>query len=186
MKISIPRIAIMLDLETLDTKPTALVTQIAFETRDLETNETIYKLELLPLTDRKNQPSATMDISTFQWWMSQDLELFKRLLFDQGHTEVELCRREVSSFIKNSVNSLWESALWANPANFDFPILYNMLGEQPWDHQRVRCFRSLQRTLDKDRNLAPVNTGMKHDAVDDVAWQLDYLHNIYKAASKEG
>lgn len=186
MQVHIPRYAIGLDLETLDTRPTALVTQIGLVLSDLSTGVILEELEILPLLDRRNQPRATVDANTIQWWFGQDQDLFKHVLFGGTRLGIDHVKTEVRRFFALAKDQTYSGdiAFWAGPADFDFPILYNMVGEQVWDHNMVKCFRTLRKALDKDRKHAPENS-KAHDAMSDAAWMLGYLYNLRKLAYPE-
>lgn len=183
MNFHIPRLSIMLDTETLDTKTTALVTQIAFHAMDLETGEVTGRLELFPMLTRAEQPRATISTDTFQWWAGQSRDLFQYLLFPPTPSSVDECRAVIRDFLHQQICSLHpdEYALWAGPADFDFPILSNMLGGPCWDHMHVRCFRTIRKTIDPRGVLRPERSSVKHNAVADAENQNEHLRNIYHA-----
>lgn len=183
MNFHIPRLSIMLDTETLDTKATALVTQIAFHAMDLETGEVTGRLELFPMLTRAEQPRATVSTDTFQWWAGQSADLFKYLIFPPTASSTAECRSEIRDFLQSQIDGMphEEYALWAGPADFDFPILANMLGEPCWDRMRVRCFRTLRKVLDPRGALRSESIGIEHNAAADAENQNAYLRNIYRA-----
>ena len=166
--------AIMLDLETMDTKPTAAILSIGACSFDPEhTNEA----DELPTFERRitlvsNEAlGRTFSASTIQWWLQQpkaaqqslyegDLISLKQALFD----------------LRAWINALSPTPhrLWAKDPDFDNNILadaFGALGEPPlFKYWQTRSVRTVVELGYPDGD-APAMAGTKHSAVEDAVWQ---------------
>jgi len=177
--------AIMIDIETLSLKPTALVTQIGFCAANLITGE--HLIAPTNLWVSAVQPRGVIDLDTVRWWMLQSEEA-RKAVFDLGPKEsrqrehtpdeafVEL--REAFDYLGGKDAGV---TVWASPVGFDLPILTNLWdGQKPWPYNHERDLMTLYKMLDPRGLLKPANA-LEHDAASDAKAQMDNLIAIIKA-----
>lgn len=171
---------IMLDLETLSTRPDAAIIQIGavlFEPvygGKILNNKPFNKFTLL------QDGQGTIDTSTFAWWLQQPhAPRVGKALEEQG----VILADALSDFIKwpQEAHGLgWDAigGIWAKPSNFDIAILHSAFArhgvEPPWDHRSTRCSRTLFETTGGAPEIDW--TGLvAHDAFDDALGQAMQL-----------
>lgn len=167
-------IHVSLDLETLSTRPDAVILSIgaaAMVDGELTTFVTFCGI---PQDDRHVEP-ATID-----WWMKQG---------DLWHQTQD--RAALAPSLESGLNNLqtWLTSLgtdddrifvWGNGANFDLAILehaYKSLDRQPpWAYWATRDLRTLKH-LAEEKGIfkKPERVGTHHDAVDDAVFQLQMI-----------
>lgn len=178
----------MIDIETLDTRPSAVVLSIGvvlFNRRNAEVpfKELNLKFGKKEFRDEQIMMGRTVDKETVAWWKGQDPEAKK--LFKQANVNsVPEALYKLSQFIlAEKVNVL----VWGNGAAFDNTImmsLYDSFGmEAPWKFWNDRCFRTFK---GEHGHIArpPAFKGVKHDAVDDARQQVLYLQAMYAELQK--
>lgn len=157
---------IMVDLETLGTKPGAVIRSIgavAFDPAALTLGQTFY-INI----DRVSCEAIglTVDPDTVAWWAKQSAEARARLETDPVTIAEALDR----------FTAFWREAdghqIWGHGASFDAPILeaaYRALGRRtPWPFSACRDTR----TLYEMAGVAPDRAaGLHHDALDDAKAQ---------------
>lgn len=164
-------INVMLDLETMGTKPNAPI--IAIGAAMFNTTLGIYKtfytnVDLVSTVDN----GAVIDPNTVMWWMKQD-KIAQEALLKDG---VDICSalHDFSAWLNDDVSG--DTRIWGNGATFDNVILstaYGMAGiNKPWKYYNDMCYRTI-------KNLAPsielVRYGIHHNALDDAISQANHL-----------
>ena len=180
----------MVDLETLDTGPDALVLSVGIVEFDLENNklgaELYVELNAPNVMNQQTECGRVVSEATVQWWAAQSQEA--RTLFDKGFgnrvTDLHEGLREISDFIwTQSTQDIDNVKIWGNGAAFDNVILRNLYKaagmNAPWKFYNDRCFRTMK-NLPGARNLAPKFDGVPHNALDDAFNQTTHLLEIYK------
>ncbi len=157
---------IMIDLETMDTAPTAAIVSIgAVKFNKKGILDEFYKV--VDLADCVNK-GLTMSPSTVQWWISQPN---KTDTFDGYKSDY------LNSVLLNF--SYWigqDARVWGNGSDFDNVILRNAYNAYtltyPWKYYNNMCYRTM-------KNLAPnvkmVRSGNHHNALDDAKSQALHL-----------
>lgn len=157
---------VMIDLETMDTAPTAAIVSIgAVQFNNLGIVKEFYKVIDLESCVRAG---LTMSASTVNWWLRQPN---KTDTFDEN-------KSELLSSVLNSFNG-WmpdNSRVWGNGSDFDNAILSNAYNTsvivRPWRYYNNACYRTL-------KNLAPdvkiARVGSHHNALDDARSQALHL-----------
>lgn len=181
---------VMLDLETLGTKPGSVILSIgAVEFDKTGMYREFYK-EISVASS--NNWGLTADQSTIEWWGKQSPEA--RATFDRCHTSepdglndtlVEFT--EWLHFCKGGIDKL---KLWGNGSDFDNVLLdaaYRAAGlAYPIKYWNHRCFRSLKGLpMVNGKGLEPIRAGTHHNALDDAKhqalWALAILQKLYSA-----
>lgn len=156
----------MIDLETMDTRPTAAIVSIGA----VKFNSEIVVDDFYAVIDLENcvDHGLTMSASTVQWWLSQPN---KTDTFDSNKSDL------LSPVLKEFASWIGQGArVWGNGADFDNVILRNAYGAcdlpLPWAYYSNMCYRTI-------KNLAPdikmERTGIHHNALDDARSQALHL-----------
>lgn len=174
---------IMLDLETLDTAPTAVVLSIgavAFDPYSNEIGETFYVESDSAAHQQKN--GRTISGATVRWWMQQSEEARKVFgALPELGTPTNTALRMFTDFVgRNGQDNV---KVWGNGADFDNVILGSLFESygmpRPWSYSKNRCYRTMKNIgigprRPKDRE------GVHHNALDDAITQAKHLQEIFK------
>jgi hypothetical protein len=172
---------LMIDLETLGTRPGAVVVEIGlvwFSAGDPCEHERVVRVDV---QDALNH-GLRVDAATLAWWMGQDDEA-RRALFNPDpldtadHMNMPVSLRMAAHQVCDAISGMAPVGVWANGASFDLPILAEMLHRAhvpvPWDYRRERCFRTVNGLFPTVPKLP--HGGVRHSAVDDAKYQAARL-----------
>lgn len=162
----------MIDLETLDTTPTALILSIGAVMFDKDKiGEVFYQIVALDDFMIKN---FTISASTLNWWIKQQEALLE---FSKYGENIHSALIGFDAWFKTR-NGL---EVWGNGAMFDNAILINAYKrchlELPWSYRNDRCYRTIASSYDK---LDVPFLGTRHNAKDDAIYQANYLIELNK------
>lgn len=169
---------LMIDLETLCTKPTAVVLSAGLVLFDPKEGIKKKHHEVLDVQAQLDS-GRTVSESTLKWWFSQGEKA--KGIFDNlaGDNEVN-SNLHISSFLSvlegflNGID-LKELKVWGNGPSFDLCMIENMYHEEqrwiPWKFWNVCCFRTFDR-ITKCRQKHQ-RKGTHHDALDDAVYQAE-------------
>ena len=181
---------IMLDLETLDTASSAVVTSIGAVAFDPYTagpagfGATFY-VELVNDMAAQQQRGRTISGDTVTWWMRQGQEALQ-LFSELPDPEVQRVKTVTAltmfaDFVER--NGGRDAEIWGNGADFDNVILGSLYEafdiKRPWSYSRNRCYRTMRALRG-----APKRTdrfGVHHNALDDATTQAVHLQKIMAA-----
>lgn len=168
---------IMLDLETLGTKPGCVIASIgAVKFNSTQIYRKFYKtIDCQTALD----VGFTVDWSTIKWWFKQNSKAVNELIETPGGNIKDVLL-EFYDWCKKDSGKI---EIWGNGADFDIPILqaaYDKLKlVSPWGPFQGRCYRTI-------KNLYPqvqkVSQGTAHNALDDAINQARHLAHIMKYA----
>lgn len=163
---------VMIDIETLDTLPTAMILSIGAVAFDPELPANRDEHFYAQIDLHCAPQLGTIDISTFRWWLQQSDEA-RKAIAKPGGTSINCALLDLSEFIGPTA----EAEIWASPATFDIPILehaYRQCGlTVPWHYRNVRCWRTLRETL----RIAPIKSAIEHHALSDAQAQVAEFRN---------
>lgn len=165
---------IMLDLETLDTRTSAVILSIGAVRFDAHTVGSIGEMIHLHVDiDSNLAVGRTVGGSTIEWWLDQDEDARKKIL--EGE---KIPLPNALSALRNFIND--EDRVWGNGAAFDNVVVadaFKACGmEQPWRFWNDMCYRTLKNVF---RNVPkPKFEGTVHDALDDAVNQAKHLQAI--------
>lgn len=170
---------IMIDLETMDTRPSAAITAIGGAVFDLERGvyETFYeRVELSTNFDR------TMSPDTIKWWLKQSDAARAEMADDHALPLIDVLTRLKDFFQKHGVTHVW-----GNGASFDNIILSESYlaafwPEAPWKFYNDRCYRTMKALFPAVPRVKPI---IPHHAMHDAVAQAQHLVNILKFAGLE-
>lgn len=180
----------MIDIETLDTKSSAVVIQIAavvFNYTDKGKIEIVDELDIkLPVAPQLVS-TRTISLDTIKFWLNsgEQQQLLGELLsnpvkYNYSHALVE--------FVEFCIDHK-PSEFWSQGPTFDSIILEDMLSNEglvtPWKFYQVRDLRTVQEFVghdDKSRAMKKANSN--HNALDDCHSQIKLLQYFIKKANK--
>lgn len=164
---------IMIDLETLDTAPSAVILSIGLVAFNKEGIK--QKLYLVPSIQQQLNKGRTISESTLMWWMGQNSEA--RKVFTDEKRDFLSTMKDVNGFISGYPRS----KIWGYGSNFD-PVLVDDAFRSlnlttPWKYWDVRCLRTF---CDENEAPLPKNTGVLHNAIDDATRQAEHMIAVWK------
>jgi DNA polymerase III epsilon subunit-like protein len=165
---------VMVDLETLSTKPTARILSIGacyVNYEDPAKGPVFYhriKIEENPVFDT--------DFGTLAWWNKQNPET-KAEAFSGVEDLVHVLAKFQAWFPS-------DACIWSNGANFDIPVLSHAFGfyglKEPWSYKNTRCYRTLKEMFAK--TVVSDTNPNKHNALTDAIVQAMHLQKIMQSS----
>lgn len=154
---------IMHDIETLDTKPSAVVLSIgAVKFNEDGIGESIY-LVLDP--EDQVRRGRTISPSTVLWWMQQSDEA--RSAFLRPSNDVRESLLEYAAFFDHPNYKVWgNGAMFDNTIVLDLFAMYDI--PRPWKYSGDRCYRTLKSIVTLDAYATPTTA---HNALADAEAQ---------------
>lgn len=185
-----PQVHFMLDLETLDTKPSAHILELAlicFCPYTGRVNEALSRHERFGLIPQKG---ATLSPSTMNWWVETNEQYFNDLLTYRCESDKTLQHVlfELDLLMSNIRVQGSDVRVW-NTGMFDVDIINDaarrILGkpDQLFKFWEVRDVRSL-RQVAEDFGLLNEEWPTSHNAKDDCLRQISYVQSVYGALSE--
>lgn len=172
-------IGIMIDIETLDTRPKGVVTQIGMVIVDLQDPTTPIRVieETLPIQPQL-ELNRTIGADTMLFWMRQPDETRKHLQDCGGNDLEELLaitrniNRKLDSEIRSANN---DYEVWARGPQFDVVMLESLFqdcGQSVlWTYDSVRDLRTFMKQAGVKSEDVDSAGLVPHDAVDDCKFQ---------------
>ncbi len=181
---------IMLDLETLGTKPGCKILSIGASTFLRDSREGVNYFDqaiLVSSQDRMDQA----DERTLEWWNKQSQEA-KDKAFNSPHA-VGIIEALISftGWVASCarIKGVSESKIfiWGKGATFDLPILEEACVRYcvpvPWTFRGNMCYRTLEVIGKLFEIPAPELKGVKHSALDDAINQANYATLVFNRLS---
>ena len=169
---------IMIDLETLGTKPNAVILSIGAVYFDIHGLGEQFYVNIEPRTCLA--AGLTVDEATKAWWEKQDQAAKDALTVDRRPLQVAL------EMFRNFVKNKRDTKIWGNGASFDNVILreaYKATGiTPPWAWWNDRCFRTMHKESVGVERID--NNELKHNALADAVDQAEHMVRIFKAGGK--
>jgi len=170
---------LMLDIETLGTKPGCVVLSIGAVAFDKDSFEGIGDMHVVVDQMQQKMMGLTEDSSTVKWWKSQSPEAWQSAT--DGPVSVKDALAELSQFYAKHN----PRATWTQGNNFDPPILEHLYGAvkiaPPWKFWAVRDTRTFYDVHGFDtRRVSRDN--VYHNARDDCIHQIACMAAASKGA----
>jgi 3' exoribonuclease, RNase T-like len=156
----------MIDIETLDTVPSAVILSIgACEIRAEPGHGSLFYEELHVAT----QYERTSSNDTIEWWKTQ------KYCPDQGSTGIALALQRLHTYLRQDTDN---PIVWCKGTDFDICILahaYKQYGQTiPWKYSSVRDFRTIKKLFAGMITSDHINTD-PHNALADAIHQTRQL-----------
>ena len=182
----------MFDLETLDTKPSAVVLSVGavvWETayhHDTEEREYEIKERFLRVLDIQEQVDRhrTVSQSTLLWWQRQDPTAQREAFNAERQSVVSVLdelRQLTDRYFTQESGYGGITRFWASPATFDFPIWDDLAmtfhSFVPWKYNQKYDVRTVvqEANLSAKSHVDASLTGIPHTPVYDCEWQISLL-----------
>lgn len=176
----------MVDIETMDTIPTAAVLTIGavlFDPRGQDTEETLREAptyySVIPMSSNQVY-KRTESESTKKWWSEQNAEAFAALSAGP-FTPLDVALRELSTFLQTG--TLKTSRMWANDPDFDCVILQDACRacgvNWPMSFYLNRSVRTIKDLAYPDGDVPKIGVGVAHNALDDSIRQALVVQNCH-------
>lgn len=168
---------IMLDLETLGTRPNAPILTIGAVMFDPE-DQVLGKEFYVAINVSDAMRYGVADPETLKWWMVQSDQAREALV--AGKATLESALIDLREFCGTS----WpKTKMWSNGPSFDAVILeyayHRVLGTKaPWDFWNVRCCRTVAE-LAGLRSPKIGGKGVHHNALDDSKHQAEWVMSMW-------
>lgn len=167
---------VMIDIETLDTSPSAVILSIGAVRFDVENLGAIGDSFHRHIDIESNlKYGRTVSGSTILWWLDQDAMARKNITSAQTESLYAVLG-QLGQFIKPN------DRVWGNGASFDNVILGDAYRRcdlpQPWRYWSDMCYRTLKNVY--KHVPKPKFEGVEHDALDDARYQALHLQAIYQ------
>lgn len=182
------RVRFMVDIESLDVGPKAIVTQIGMLAVDMDDPDTILWAEniFLPMQPQINI-ERTMSASTLIWWLTDSKitqearDLFKNNAGDDIEEIASQLRHIERKFNELTDYGKLEYEVWARGPQFDIVNVESLFGDfgmtPPWKYSKVRDLRTIM-------SAAKLNTSdverpevlVEHVGLADAKYQLICLN----------
>ena len=168
---------IMLDLETLSTKPDATVLTFGACKFNPYKQEDIDKGIYFRINvDEQITLGRDVDDSTVEWWGKQAEDVREEALGDGDRITLEQFTKELNRFIVGAKN------IWAQGPVFDIVILENLYRQIglpcPWQFWQIRDSRTLLSTHGDPREKNKVGL---HNALEDAVSQAQAVQHVFNA-----
>lgn len=168
---------IMIDNETLSTRPDAVILSIGAVKFDPYSDEVDNGGFYAVVSISSNLDAGRhISESTLQWWMQQS----------EGARKVF---SEPSISLPDALNSLTEwidgpnYKIWSNGASFDIPMIEHAYAthgaDTPWKFWNANCFRTIK-NLPACKNAVKVPNPLAHNALADALTQAKQLQEYFK------
>lgn len=174
---------LMIDLETLGTKPNSPIIAIGAVFFDRKTGELGASFESVVEFDSACEDRA-IDPSTVAWWMGQSDAARKGVL--RGENKMARALADFVYFVKD--NSEGTVHPWGNGSTFDISMLENCLEqfgyETPWPFWAIRDCRTVECISGIDKRHFK-REGVHHWALDDAKHQVKYISAMIRGIEGE-
>lgn len=175
-------IDIMLDIETLGTKPGSIILAIGAVRFDAAGIHDSFYAPIHP--ESCEEVGLKMEASTVCWWFQQSDEARKEAM--AGKWSLIDALREFNSWVARNSPSGCPVHMWGNGAGFDNVLLRSAYEASkdskltpPWDHWNDRCYRTMKNQF--PHVPKPDRWGIHHKADDDAAYQAAHLAAIFRS-----
>jgi hypothetical protein len=167
---------IMLDIETMGTRPGAAIVAIGACTFGDGLNWVRRRQFRATITlDGQQQRGLHLDEATVTWWLRQS-DAARQALTMEGGVQLGTALFQFNDFVNAARDVNGEQSpvrMWGNGANFDPPVIeaaYRACMIKPaWGFRDARCLRTLLDLAQVD--MKAFRHGTAHDALDDAMSQ---------------
>lgn len=172
---------IMLDIETLSSKPNGIILSVAAVPFYFEVESpSLAPFQMNCSIDEQYAKGRHIDTPTLQWWMHQPR--FKERYKDQHHPTYVLhgLVYAIENWKKGFNAKSKDVRLWAKSPSYDLVMLKSLADDfyvkLPWKFYQERDVRTLYELGDIDNNSLP---DAPHNPIEDCNLQIKYCIKAY-------
>lgn len=173
---------VMLDLETLGTKPGCKILSIGASVfnRPAEFKDCFFYTAIDPINQAR---MGDADPATLAWWEKQSEEAKSAVFNNPEAKNIIEALNLFNSFLLHLRSSSEDRiVIWGNGATFDEPIIAEAMRryeiEPVWTFRDSMCFRTLKELGKMFGVTEPEFTGVKHNALKDAIHQAEWADKI--------
>lgn len=172
-------IRLSIDLETLDTEPTAAILSLGCVQFDVPFGQPRAEFYQKATTQYQSSYNRTTNVATLEWWNTQDANVRAEAFSGTQPLVTLLQNFEIWCEAQFGEDRMKDIELWSRGAGFDCEILknayYGVIGNYPFDFRNHMCQRTVEKLMPVGlKNLVPKNTA-KHNALEDARYQARIL-----------
>jgi hypothetical protein len=165
---------VMLDIETLDTKNTAVILQIGGCIFNRERLVNKFRIDLDWENERANR---TISNATLAWWLAQDENVRSDVFYGgQRVAPIDACG-SLDYILPADFDSIYSKG------SFDFDILENLYKSMgliaPWNFRQKRDYRTMLKVAEDIYGFKEDKSN-SHNAMDDAVNQAENLIKIFR------
>ena len=169
---------VMLDLETLSTRPDAtILTFGACKFNPYAQEDITQGIYFRVNVDEQIALGRHVDDNTIEWWSKQAEDVYAEAFDPNDRISLEEFAKELNRFIVGCDN------IWAQGPVFDIVILENLYRQMglpcPWQFWQIRDSRTLLSSLGDPREK---NKAGLHNALEDAVSQAQAVQYVFKQA----
>jgi hypothetical protein len=168
---------IMIDIETLGTRPGSVITQIGVAQFDKVKIQNSWSSFVA--VDPQVERGAKIDVDTLRWWLARPEGLANQLAKRPiSTTKPEHVLQELSDLVRPCVG------VWANSPSFDLVLLEDLYRRfempVPWQYAQARDQRTalVMRGYTRASDVLKSNPDKAHDAGYDARYQAEVIRRI--------
>jgi hypothetical protein len=172
---------IMIDIETLDVVPTAVILEIGIAAFD--GHEVTSQKLIRPSVPKQIEDGRTIKKATWDWWARQKPKTRDRVMFDPSVDCRDAASELLSFCLENGMdNPIQGIPVWSRGPQFDIVIIENFLAaldfRPPWHYSSIRDVRTIVDDVAFQRQgaLDPIGEDEAHNALADCAYQIRTLN----------
>lgn len=188
------RVDIMVDIETLGTNESVQIIQLSAKAFDITSGE-VFESEFNEFVDLNSVKNLTIDGSTLKWWMKTDPNLLANILLNEKAVGIKTVLKRFVDFTKSFGCEKENIFLWGNGILFDNRIIqqamtdndmtYPIFFRNDRDVRTILELASLASNWTSKEIMEMVKQeGVKHNAIDDVLFQIRLVNICYKIIMK--
>lgn len=181
---------IMLDIETLGTKPGSVIVTLGVCRFSLDDDFVTDKQEIVINVGTSEKAGMTMSAGTVLWWMGQGEEARSRMADNAKSISLTNALSKLSDYVSATRTKNFRNRIniWANDPDFDIVntnAAYDAIGALPpwqfWESRSMRTIEELgQRLFSFNKKVDFPRTGTHHAADDDAEYQARVVQEIFK------
>ena len=166
----------MIDIETLGTKPNAVILSVGAVKFDPYTNNAPFEDRHWKIdVDAQTSKGREVNENTLAWWAKQDPEIREEAFSESGRIPVEPVMKELNSWINGC------EVIWCQGPQFDMVILEDFFRDfghhMNWFYWQVSDCRTLFKIMPVDPRKA-IQEDL-HNALEDSRWQAICVQKFY-------
>lgn len=179
---------VMIDLETLGTRPDAAILQIGAVAFEKRSGGRVYDTKAFNRFVMLQDGAGTIDHGTFKFWMEQNNPDMRK-----GLGEAIPLMTALDDLINwpatEDLGFTWGNVegIWAKGSDFDLPILRSAFArfgsEAPWPFRASRCVRTFLAEHPKIQ-VRGMEGLQAHDAVSDCLWQIAEIQQTMQSLAQ--
>jgi len=172
----------MIDLETLDTKPSCQILSLgAVKFNALTNSEPHSELYIKPDIDQQDANGRTSSDSTIEWWSKQDSKAMEEAFSAEGRMDIDTMLTQLTKWL------VGVDVIWGHGYGFDITILEDLYRNWnrpiPWQFWQVKDSRTLFSCCKVDPRKAMQSD--LHNALADAYFQAKSVQVAYKELGVE-